>query len=30
MARLATAVQNNEFPGYPVGIVKLELPPWAA
>jgi hypothetical protein len=30
MARLATAVQNGEFPGYPVGIVKLELPPWAA
>lgn len=30
MARLATALQNNEYPGYPVGIVKLELPPWAA
>lgn len=30
MAKLATALQNNEWPGYPVGIVKLELPPWAA
>ena len=30
MARLATALQNNEWPGYPVGITKLQLPPWAA
>lgn len=30
MAQLAQAVERNEFPGYPVGIQMLNLPPWAA
>jgi hypothetical protein len=30
MAKLATALQNNEYPGHPVGIIQLQLPPWAA
>lgn len=30
MAKLAQAVERNEYPGYPVGIQTLDLPPWAA
>ena len=30
MQRLAECVRNDDFPGYPVTIQTLELPPWAA
>jgi exodeoxyribonuclease VIII len=30
MTALANAMQSNEWPGYPVGIQQLDVPPWAA
>ncbi len=30
MQKLAQAVSTGEFPGYPVGVQMLDLPPWAA
>lgn len=30
MQKLAQALSTNEWPGYPVGIQQLDLPPWAA
>lgn len=30
MQRLAECIRNDEWPGYPVTIQTLELPPWAA
>lgn len=30
LAMLAECIRNNDFPGYPVTIQQLDLPPWAA